>query len=370
MTDVSNPKCSCGKHRPNFGFAGVIDATHCSKCKEDGMIDIKNTRCVCGKASPTYGLITNKNRTCCKECKTTDMIDIMHIRCLCKKSQPVFGLITDEKPTCCAKCKKENMINIKDKRCICNEGFPIYGLITDKIATCCPKCKTKDMVNIKTKKCLCGKNIPSFGYENDKTETCCTLCKKEDMIDIKHKRCQSNYLTDDKKFYCAHFENRKYDGHCTHCFSNLFPNDPRTKMINKNSKEIIVRNFINSIFDGFQHDKALWTGNCNCTHRRRIDHRKLIGNTLLCVGTDEFQHKYYDDDYEKLRYEDLMMIHGGKFIYIRFNPDQYKENGKKKNPLMKTRLIALEKEMNKQIKRIENEENNELLEIIPMYYDS
>ena len=25
------------------------------------------------------------------------------------------------------------------------------------------------------------------------------------------------------------------------------------------------------------------TGNCECNHRRRIDHRKLIGNTLLCI---------------------------------------------------------------------------------------
>ena len=64
-----------------------------------------------------------------------------------------------------------------------------------------------------------------------------------------------------------------------------------------------------------------------------------------------------------------MIIRSGKFIFIRFDPDQYKENGKKKNSQMKTRLEELSNEINKQIARIENEENTDMLEIIPMFYD-
>jgi len=30
-----------------------------------------------------------------------------------------------------------------------------------------------------------------------------------------------------------------------------------------------------SMFDGFVHDRPLYTGNCDCTHRRRVDHRLL-----------------------------------------------------------------------------------------------
>jgi hypothetical protein len=36
--------------------------------------------------------------------------------------------------------------------------------------------------------------------------------------------------------------------------------------------EIMVRNIINKNFDGFIHDKPLYTGNCDCTHRSRIEH--------------------------------------------------------------------------------------------------
>ena len=64
------------------------------------------------------------------------------------------------------------------------------------------------------------------------------------------------------------------------------------------------------------------------------------------------------------------MLHGGKFIYIRFNPDKFKDsNGKSVNPMLYTRLPVLKEEIEKQIKRIENEENSELLEIVKLYYN-
>ncbi len=74
---------------------------------------------------------------------------------------------------------------------------------------------------------------------------------------------------------------------------------------------------------------------------------------------------------EEIRYDDLYMSHSGKWIYIRFNPDKYKsKNGKNKNPEISTRLIQLKKEIDKQIERIKNEANTELLEIHYMYYDN
>ena len=101
------------------------------------------------------------------------------------------------------------------------------------------------------------------------------------------------------------------------------------------------------------------------SHRRRIDFRKLIENTLLCIEVDENQHKNYDEKEEEIRYDDLYMLHGGKFIFIRFNPDKFKD----KNGMLYTRLPILKEEIEKQIKRIENDENAEPLEIIKLYYD-
>jgi hypothetical protein len=73
---------------------------------------------------------------------------------------------------------------------------------------------------------------------------------------------------------------------------------------------------------------------------------------------------------EEIRYDDLYMAYSGKWIYIRFNPDKYKsKSGKNKNPGIAVRLRQLELIIKEQIKRIENEENKEILEIIYMYYD-
>ena len=113
----------------------------------------------------------------------------------------------------------------------------------------------------------------------------------------------------------------KYDGYCATCFKRVFPDDERSKIIYTHTKEIMVRNVINENFEGFVHDRPLYTMNCDCSHRRRIDHRKLIGGTILAIETDEFGHRGYDRHDEEIRYDDLFMIHSSKWIFIRFNPD-------------------------------------------------
>ena len=204
---------------------------------------------------------------------------------------------------------------------------------------------------------------PAYNIEGEPTALYCATHKLDGMINIKNNKCKANYCLGTRA-------NSNYKGHCAPCYQHLFPNDPLTLQVRSKTKEIAIRDFINLNFDGFHHDKPLWTGNCDCTHRRRIDHRKLIGNTLLCIETDEHQHKGYDKTDEYIRYDDLYMLHGGKFIFIRFNPDKFKnKEGKNSNPMLYTRLPVLKEEIEKQIGRIENNENSELLEIIKLYYD-
>ena len=214
--------------------------------------------------------------------------------------------------------------------------------------------------------CKCGKARPSLNFAGETKAICCFQCKEKDMIDVTHKMCPN----------CIDWVDpirgsNKYKGYCTRCYQQLFPTDPVTLQIRSKTKEIAVRDYINIHFEGFLHDKPLQTGHCDCSIRRRIDHRKLIGNTLLCIETDENQHISYDKKDEANRYDDIMMAHGiGKLVFIRFNPDKYTDkNGTRRNPEISTRLRALHQEIEKQIKIIENDENDDLLEIIPMYYN-
>lgn len=63
------------------------------------------------------------------------------------------------------------------------------------------------------------------------------------------------------------------------------------------------------------------------------------------------------------------MAFSGKWIYIRFNPHKFQKNNKNINPSLNSRLPTLVDEINKQIKRINKEENEEYVEIINMYCD-
>jgi hypothetical protein len=335
MIDIINKKCqhnSCNI-RPTYNYEGELHAKFCNLHKEFGMIDIKNKTCEYQKCKiqPTYNYEGESIARFCVSHKLENMIDVKSNRCeynYCN-TRPNYNYEGESKARFCVSHKLENMIDIKHKTC------QHYG------------CKIQ----------------PTYNYEGESNARFCVSHKEIGMVDIKHKTCKSNLCLGTRA-------NVKYKGYCTSCYQRLFPNDPLTYQIRSKTKEIAVRDYINSNFDGFHHDIPLWTGNCDCTHRRRIDHRKLIGNTLLCIETDENQHGSYDKTDEEIRYDDLMMLHGGKFVYIRFNPDKYKDkNGKSINPMLYTRLPVLHKEIEKQINRIENEENTELLEIIKLYYN-
>jgi len=393
---LKQKKCVCNKHFPSFNYEGLI-AKYCSSCKNPGMIDVRSKKCFCKKSIPCYNYegLTSEY---CKDCKKENMIDVKNKKCFCNKSQPNYNY-EGLKPEYCNECKKDNMIDVKHKKCNeCKKTRPNYnyeGLEPEY----CKNCKKDNMINVSEKrKCFCDKSQPSYNYEGLKPEYC-NECKKENMINVLSNKCKCNKVASfnftglSAKFCssckeegmiivrnnknvcrnknCNTEANKKYKNYCTYCFQNLFPLDPLTFQIRCKTKEIAVRDFINSNFEGFQHDKTLEYGGCDCLNRRRIDHRKLINNTLLCIETDENQHKSYSKDDEQNRYNDLLTTFTCKYIFIRFNPDSYNnKNGKKSNPSISTRLLTLKEEIDKQIKRIQNEENNYLLEIKYLYFDN
>jgi hypothetical protein len=91
-----------------------------------------------------------------------------------------------------------------------------------------------------------------------------------------------------------------------------------------------------------------------------------VGNTLLCIETDEHWHRYYDPDDEDARYHDVMMGHGGKLCFIRFNPDPFSRNDE--GPPLEERLERLHSEITRHIGRLERGENTAYLEVWHLYY--
>jgi hypothetical protein len=358
--------------KASFNFPDKTGVRRCSIHKKDGMINKEAKRCKCGKSTgPCYGIISDKNAKYCSYCKEEGMVDIKNPKCVCGTLHPAFNFPNKKKGKYCSKCKEEGMIDFIRKRCKCKKvSYPMFGFPNDKKATCCTECKEEGMIDIKNKRCFCKKSTrPIYANEDEKVPTHCAKCKEEDMINVYTKKCEANEPP--YSYYCPTSANKYYNNFCAHCFVHLFPDHPKTSNYRKKSKELTVVNYISTKIDGFYHDRPLYVnlkGGC-CPSRRRIDLRKLIGNTLLCIEIDERQHRGYCKQDEESRYNELFMDFSGKYIFIRFNPDKYKKNKKNKNPLLKSRLPILLQAVNNHIKRINNEENEDLLEIHHMFYD-
>lgn len=406
--------CMCGSASPSFNYEGAVRGAYCKKCKTDDMKNFKSNQCYkegCQKRPIFNFSDKNKGKYCSKH-KLKGMINVCDKKCKEEGCMciPSFNFSNKKIGLYCSEHKLENMINIVSKKCRENgcQIIPKFNYANEKIGLYCSKHKLENMINVKGKRCQelnCDFLNPRFNYPNEKIGLYCNQHKKEKMINVIDKRCSEqnckiinpkfNYKNEKVGIYCNQHKkekminvidkkcpncidwidsqraNKKYKNYCTRCFQQLFPNDPLTFQIRCKTKEIATRDYINANFDGFVHDKPLFIEKCNCVQRRRIDHRKLIGNTLLCIETDEFKHNHYDPKDEEDRYHDIYVgAHSGKLIFIRFNPDSYKDkNNKRKNPSIAIRLLRLEKEIEKHIKRIENGENKELLEIIKLYYD-
>jgi hypothetical protein len=92
---------------------------------------------------------------------------------------------------------------------------------------------------------------------------------------------------------CGHRGNPTYDKYCTHCFSNLFKDDPRVQDIHKKSKETKWANAILTEIplDGWMWDKSLYVdfyGGCSivnaeltCKFRSSI-HYNISFNECQC----------------------------------------------------------------------------------------
>ncbi len=69
-----------------------------------------------------------------------------------------------------------------------------------------------------------------------------------------------------------------FDGYCGTCFRHVFPNDPRSAHEHRarSHEECVRLALVEAGYKDFVHDQVMWTGNCNCLHRRRVDFRHNI----------------------------------------------------------------------------------------------
>ena len=283
----------------------------------------------------------------CGAHKTDSMINVKTKRCLdpsCQK-YPSFNFPGKKSLVFCNEHKQPGMIDVKSKRChhpSC-EKIPIYNFPGKKKRIYCRTHKKKDMVDIKSNKCL-DPNCQKSAHFNKPGEKIGLFCLNhiplgERMINVIRKKC----ITEGCETQVTSVTSKKYGGFCHTCaVFNGLADVPKNIRV----KERVVMDFLN---ENFSQNFTLTFDKQTACSKKRPDMFIDFGNFILVVEVDENQHKQYDSSCERRRIMEIQASFGegtvsedgpDKFknvthrpmVFIRFNPDHYRDENGKKNP--------------------------------------
>jgi hypothetical protein len=370
------------KKQPYYNNDGQTKGLYCSKHKLDGMVNVVNNRCIkddC-KKQPIYNNEGETKGLYCSKHKLDGMVDVKNTRCIkddCKK-RPYYNNDGQTKGLYCSKHKLDGMVDVKSTRCIKDDckKQPIYNNDGQTKGLYCFIHKLDGMVNVVNNRCIkddCKKH-PIFNNDGQTKGLYCSKHKLDGMVDVKNKRCKSDW--------CNVFVTKKNDGYCLYCFINLFPDKPVSR--NYKTKEYAVVELVKNTFPELKWiaDKRI-SGGCS---KRRPDLLLDIGNQILIVEIDENQHTDYDCSCENKRIMELSQDVGHRpIVFIRFNPDDYKNDGKNitscwcqnKNGICVVKKSKMKEWTQRlttladQIKYWVNPKNttNKTIEVIQLFYD-
>jgi len=192
----------------------------------------------------------------------------------------------------------------------------------------CKECKGASICEHNRQKSICKECKGASICEHNRQKSQCKECKgtsicKHNRQKSSCKECGGSKLC--KTYLCETTANPKYDNHCLRCFINLFPDLPVAR--NYKTKESSVVSFVNEQFPGITcvFDKAI-SGGCS---KKRPDIMMDFGEKVIIIEVDENQHENYDCSCENKRLMELSQDIGHRhLIMIRFNPDQFFNQGK------------------------------------------
>ena len=259
----------------------------------------------CIKCKPSYFCKHNKRKSACKECKTGICI---HSRYSNKCKDCKTGLcIHNIFKYYCKECSKEHFCvhNRIKKRCKdCKTGLCSHN----KYKLSCIKCNTKLI-------CPHGKNKRNCKDCCSSSNFCIHKIEKQ-----KCKECGGSALC--KSSWCDKKKQKKYNNYCMVCCIQLCPDIKISR--NYTTKENTVVTSIKEAFPNFTWvcDKKVEDG---CS-RRRPDLLLDMGTHIIIVEVDENKHTDYDCSCENKRLMEISKDVGHRsIVFIRFNPDGYKD---------------------------------------------
>ena len=194
----------------------------------------------------------------------------------------------------------------------------------------CKECGGSSFCVHGKRKEICKECGGSAICDHNKLKASCKECGGtafcvHDKLKQRCKKCGGSALC--RSSWCETYGNPKYEGYCLACFVNNPENNDKPVIRNYKTKEKDVVDRIRHFFPDFTwiSDKKIQDG---CS-KRRPDLLLDLGSHIIIVEIDENKHTDYDCSCEHKRLMELSKdLHHRPIIFIRFNPDDYEENGK------------------------------------------
>jgi len=397
----------CRKH-PSFDNKDETKARFCFTHKSPTMANIMDRSCAHSgcKTMPTFNYYGNRKGKFCSSHKLETMVDVCNRRCIypeCKKI-PSFNYETEKKGLYCAIHQLPDMKNIKEKICAhahCKKQSS-FNYEHEKLPRFCVEHRLENMVNVKCRKCTfmgCYKQ-PSFNFEGQSRKGAfCVEHKQIDMVNIRNKRCSYPKCTTQPRYgvpgknavSCA---KHKIPGHISHpkrkceefgCkefaiygmdsipkFCETHKSDQHMNLVHHECvvcglleitdseskcsrcseymkkqlycrKQRLVKLWIDmsDIPKYESYDKQIDGGSCG---KERPDFMWDAITHKVILEVDEDQHKNRPCECEQTRMVNLTGSIGMPCVWIRFNPDAYKGQGKVTDAIRKDILIRIIKQ--------------------------
>jgi hypothetical protein len=356
MVDVKHKRCEfpdC-KKQPAFNVEGALVRRFCAEHKEPGMVDVKSKRCEftdCRSLNPVFNEEGATTGRFCSEHKEPGMVDVKNKRCEftdCRK-QPVFNVEGALVGRFCSEHKEPGMVGVTCKRC----EFPDckttagFGLPGTK-ATHCAQHIQKGQISNPKRRCTFEKckEIATHGYTSARY---CESHSPKDTFDLVQRRCNG----------CELVEVLDKEGFCWTCRPELAQ---RVRL----AKQKEVRNYLafkNLKYDSY--DRIIDGGACG---KERPDFVFDFESKIVIVEVDEFQHQERACECEQTRMINICSSYGGApVVFIRWNPDPFKKNGRTQSVPLAKRLQVLEG----WIRHFQKPETfvTNLLSVVYLYFD-
>jgi hypothetical protein len=295
---------------PSFNLPGLTPR-FCLKHKTDDMVNVNGHMCQtpgCGTRA-TYNFPTEKKGKHCMKHALAGMVDVIHNKCQDCPNRAFFGIPGDIIPRKCKVHKSNTMVKIGEKeRPKCeNCDLPatfgsLFGMkrhcgahkLAHEYERNNPYCKVQECKN----KACCSNNGSNYPDRCDPH----ALPDDVNIVEKECGKCNLKYLLNDKT------------GLCDTC------NDVVIKNIQKSKENETVLFLKNKGINFLSTDKIPE----NACSRYRPDAVIDFLHFIVIVEVDEYQHKTYTKECEKMRMMQIHQDYGGiPVVFIRFNPDNY-----------------------------------------------